>query len=194
MYLYIHGFNSSPASHKAELLRRYLAARGERCLVPHLSWVPDEAVDHLESLIGANTNDDIVLVGSSLGGYYAAYLAERYQCKAILINPAIRPYELLRDYIGRNRNMYTGLRYTLATHHVEQLCKYEVNALTSPQQLLLLLQTGDELLDYRQALIKYQASPSIVIEGGSHGFDGFEKVMDHVINFGGKNITGIADY
>ena len=98
MIVYLHGFNSSPASSKARQLRDYMAGRGRLAefYCPTLAYSPRAAVDQIESALAEHASDAVTLVGSSLGGFYATYLAEKYGWKAILVNPAVHAHRLLR--------------------------------------------------------------------------------------------------
>ena len=196
MLLYIHGFNSSPASFKASLLKQYVAARQlSDCLsIPLLSCVPDKAMTQLKTVIESSPSyklhqggQQLCLIGSSLGGYYATWLAEHYDCRAVLVNPAVRPYHLLDNYLGKNVNYYTGESYELTAEHIEQLRLLEVNKISKPDRYLLMLQTGDDILDYKLAIEKYPAVPSIVEEGGGHEFMGFDRHLETVLAFCGIN-------
>ena len=177
--LYLHGFNSSPESHKASLMLAHMtqAGLGDRIDIPAIPAIPSEAVSilqlHAERILERH---DLSLVGSSLGGFYATWLAEQYHCPAVLINPAVRPHELLRKYLGENRNYYTDERWTLDESHIELFRKLYVETLSRPERYLLMLQTGDLTLDYRDALEKYRGCTAIVEQGGSHEFTGFESV------------------
>src|SRR4051812_47602038 len=108
MLVYIHGFNSSPASAKARLLRERFEALGcgSEFSAPALSHRPAEAAALLDDV--AARYPDAALVGSSLGGYYATWLAQRHGLKAVLVNPAVRPHELLRQALGVQKNLHTG--------------------------------------------------------------------------------------
>ena len=115
MLIYIHGFNSSPASFKANLLKKYVAKKhiSDRLHVPFVPANPLQAIDTLKTLVEKNIVEKrlqercpVCLIGSSLGGYYATWLAEQYDCRAVLVNPAVRPYELFEDYLGTNTNLY----------------------------------------------------------------------------------------
>ena len=181
--IYLHGFNSSPASYKAQILQTALAKAGITCLVPALAPFPLIAVSSVETIIEKHDSQQIVLVGSSLGGYYAFYLAEKYGLRAVLLNPAIRPYELLRTYLGSNENLHTHDRYELTREHLDQLYTMDIAKPAYPQNYLLLVQTGDDVLDYQQAVKKFDSSPQVIINGGSHGFEGFENVVDGIISF-----------
>lgn len=196
MLIYIHGFNSSPDSFKAHLLKKYVeSAHMKDCLyVPFVAPDPLVATDMLTHLMETHVNaaqagkgSPVCLIGSSLGGYYATWLAERYDCRAVLVNPAVRPYELFEDYLGTNTNLYTGEKYELTPDHINQLRELEVDSITKPDRYLLLLQTGDEVLDYKLAMDKYAAVPSIVEEGGAHEFMGFDRHLETVLAFCGIN-------
>ena len=184
MIVYIHGFNSSPASFKARLLRERLAAlgRADEFVAPALPHSPAAAAQLLEGL--ARQPPQAVLVGSSLGGYYATWLAEKCGLRAVLVNPAVRPYELLAGYVGPQKNLHTAEDYDFTAQHVDELRALEIDAIT-PQRYLLMVETGDEVLDYRRAVEKYRGAQQLVIEGGDHGFSDFANHLDKVLAFAG---------
>jgi predicted esterase YcpF (UPF0227 family) len=124
------------------------------------------------------------LIGSSLGGYYATWLAERHDMRAALVNPAVRPYELLGLALGMQTNLYTGVRYELTSSHIDELREYEAAAI-QPNRYLLLVSTGDEVLDYTQAVEKYRGSEQVIEHGGDHGFSDFERHLGRVLAFCG---------
>ena len=128
MLIYIHGFNSSPESFKASQLQKFAAANNiaDRILIPEIPFQPSEAISQLEELVNKNVNCagktcPVCLVGSSLGGYYATWLAEQYDCRVVLVNPAVKPYDLFDEYLGFNTNYYTGEEYELTMDHIQQL-------------------------------------------------------------------------
>ena len=184
MLIYIHGFNSAPASFKARLVGERMRALGRESeyFVPALPHRPAEAMallcDAIEQHPGA------VLIGSSLGGFYATWLAEHYALRAVLVNPAVRPYELLRGTLGPQKNLYTGAGYELTAQHLEELKVLEVVTIT-PERYLLLTHTGDEVLDYRLAVEKYHGARQWVIPGGDHSFGDFGAYLDTVLAFAG---------
>ena len=184
MLLYIHGFNSSPLSSKAQLVKRRLEAlgRGAEYLAPALPHSPREAAQLLDSL--ASRHPGAALVGSSLGGYYATWLAERHALKAVLLNPAVRPYELLERHLGAQRNLHTGEAYEFNRGHVEELRALEVERIT-PERYLLVTATGDETLDYRQGVERYRGCRQVVIEGGDHSLTDFADHLGLVLEFCG---------
>jgi uncharacterized protein len=180
--IYIHGFNSSPASFKARVLQEALAARAPAIsfVAPALPHAPAAAARLLDELAAAHPQS--LLAGSSLGGYYATWLAERHGLRAVLINPAVRPYELLAGHAGRQKNFHTGEEYEFTPAHVDELRALEVEAIT-PQRYLLMVETGDEVLDYRHAVTRYRGARHCVIAGGDHGFSDFAGYLDVVWRF-----------
>lgn len=185
LIIYIHGFNSSPDSFKASCFVEWMAeaGRSDEVLVPALPHWPQLAIRQLEQLVEEHAGRDITLVGSSLGGYYSTWLVEKYGLRAILINPAVRPYELLAEMLGEQGNFYTDERYELTSEHLGQLLAVNCRALKDPARYLLLTQTADETLDYREAVEKFADSPMLVQQGGSHGFDQFEQVIPSLLAF-----------
>jgi len=128
MLLYIHGFNSAPASHKARLLKQRLEAmgRGNELTCPALPDRPAYAMAMLEEQLSRVQPAEVTLVGSSLGGFYATYLAEKIGVRAVLVNPAVEPYLGLQAYLGPQKNIYTGATYELTHRHLEELLVLDV--------------------------------------------------------------------
>ena len=180
MLIYIHGFNSSPASAKARLVKARLEAlgRGAEFVAPAVPPSPAQAADVLDAL--ALRHRGAALLGSSLGGYYATWLAEKHAMKAVLLNPAVRPYELLAPMVGLQKRFHTGEEYVFTTEHVSELRALEVERIT-PSQYLLIVTMGDEVLDYRWAVERYRGCRQIVIEGGDHGLSDFGNYLDAVL-------------
>ena len=186
MLIYVHGFNSSASSYKANLVRERMEALGRAAefACPALDPRPQRAMAQIETLIDGAGKSRISLVGSSLGGYYATHLAEKHGVRAALLNPAVRPYERLREVLGPQRNLYTGAEYEFTAQHVRELEALEVPRITSGRYLLVVT-TGDEVLDYRAAVAKYAGCEQVVIDGGDHGFSGFADYLDPVLGFCG---------
>jgi uncharacterized protein len=186
MLIYLHGFNSSPGSHKAQLLKRSIRARGlcDHYCCPVLPDVPDRAIAAIEAEIVRHPRESITLVGSSLGGFYATYLAERHDLRAVLINPAVHPHVGLRSYLGVQRNLHTHQRYELTEEHLRQWEKLYRNHVRG-ERYLLLVETGDEVLDYREAVEKYRGARQIVIAGGDHSLASFPEHIPLLLHFAG---------
>jgi uncharacterized protein len=185
--IYVHGFNSSAASFKADLLRAKLASLGlAPCFdCPSLPHRPAQAMQVLERLLARRGPHDTVLVGSSLGGFYATYLVEQHGCKAVLVNPGVNAHQGLRAYLGPQKNLYTGEEYELTEQHLTELGALYVPRLRRLGNYLLLVQTGDEVLDYGEAVARYQGAEQIVIAGGDHAFRDFENYLDKILAFTG---------
>jgi predicted esterase YcpF (UPF0227 family) len=186
--IYLHGFNSSPDSYKSRALHAYMGEKGllDQLISPALPPVPEDAIRMLVDLYESNRqHGDVAVAGSSLGGFYATCLAEQFSCKAVLINPAVRPHELLKKYLGENTNYYTSEHWILDETHIKQLRELDVDTITHPERYLLMLQKGDETLDYQQALRKYNDCPRVLEEGGDHSFAGFENHIADILKFCG---------
>jgi predicted esterase YcpF (UPF0227 family) len=183
--LYIHGLNSSPASLKASLLRRAMQQLGlqEQLRVPALHHHPRQAIVQLETLVAELGRP--VLVGSSLGGYYATYLAQRHGLPALLINPAVHPHLRFDGYLGPQKNFYSDETWDLTTDHIDALAELAVADLQQPARYQVWLQTGDETLDYRDAQAYYRACALRIQAGGDHGFQGFADRLPMLFAFAG---------
>ncbi|KFZ36022.1 esterase [Shewanella mangrovi] len=187
MLLYIHGFNSSPQSDKAELTKAYLAQHfpDTKIDIPQLPSNPAAAIALLTERVemAVANGEALRFIGSSLGGYMASYLAEKYGGKAVLVNPAVKPYELFNDYLGEQTNPYTGEVYQLLPEHQQQLYAFDTQVIFNPDRFFVLLQTGDEVLDYQQALNKYHCCKMLVEVGGNHSFVGYGDKLAEVCRF-----------
>jgi predicted esterase YcpF (UPF0227 family) len=188
--LYIHGFNSSPLSIKAELTRQYFLKNSPEVdfYCPQLVSNPKEAIEQLEQIIqSSQTNSSWYLMGSSLGGYYASYLSEKYDLPSVLINPAIKPFELLKDYFGEQVNPYTEEVYQVTREYMVELKAIEPIAPSFDGQkknnYLVMVQTDDEVLNYQEAVEKYQHCRLIVEQGGDHSFVDFEQHLPTIAGF-----------
>jgi len=196
MLLYLHGFNSSPASVKAQQVRRRLEARGLGAALhtPALPHRPREAAALIDDWLARHPG--AAVAGSSLGGYYATWAAERHGARAVLVNPAVRPYVLLEAALGVQRNLHTGAEYEFTREHLAQLAALEVAAISRPERYFLMVETGDEVLDYREAVARYRGCRQLVVDGGDHSFASFERHLDALIEFCGMapgSLPGAAE-
>jgi len=185
MIVYIHGFNSSPASHKASQLRKRLAelGRGAEFVCPALPHFPKQAMALLEREIARMPAQEVTLVGSSLGGFYATSLTEKTGARSVLVNPAITPQVGLRAYLGQQKNLYSGEEYVLTEEHLAQLADLRVRKPVRLDRYLLMHTTGDELLDWRTAVDQYRGCRQVIVRGSDHGFREFGDYLDIVLEF-----------
>jgi hypothetical protein len=198
--VYLHGFRSSPLSVKATQLASAVgalpAAIRPRLFVPTLHHRPATAIGDVAALIdrevGTAGLPALTLVGSSLGGYYATALAERYGVRAVLINPAVRPYDDLQPYVGTQQNLYTGESFEVTAAHFAELRALAVSRVTRPERYLLLVQSGDEVLDYREAVALYRGAWQYVEGGGDHSFQGFVAQIPVILRFAGALSGGFG--
>jgi len=186
MVIYIHGFGSSGFGGKATEFRKYFKSIGEDFIAPTLSYVPKLAVETLKELI-ASYHGDVYLIGSSLGGYYAAYLSQFPEVKkVVLINPATKPTQTLQRYIGDAPNYFDNSTFKWTKEHLEMLKEYDYQPPANSQELekfLLLLQKGDEVLDYKDAQDKFDGAKLIIEEGGNHSFDKIDRHFERIRAF-----------
>ena len=181
MVIYIHGFGGSGEGSKAKAFREYFKSIEEPFIAPSLSYVPELAIRTLEELI-ESYHRDVKLIGSSMGGYYTMYLAQKYHLQAVLINPSINPHSTLERALGDAPNFYDESHYAWNDTHIEMLKTYRTRP-THPGNFMLLVQKGDELLDYREALEYLPDVKTVVEEGGSHSFDGVERYFENIREF-----------
>ena len=185
--LYLHGFLSSPLSKKAQQLSTYFDQHlpAAKLSIPTLAFEPKIAIKQAQDELAElhSQYDNVFIIGSSLGGFYATYLAETTGTKAVLINPAVRPFDLFANYLGPNTHFYTGVVHELTMEHIEQLKALDSPCIKQPEQLFLLLQTGDETLDYRQAANLYRSCSSWLEGNGNHSFERFLERMPMILTW-----------
>lgn len=183
MIIYIHGFGGSGQGSKAKVFREYFRSIGEDFIAPSLSYVPHLAIETLEELI-ESYHGEVYLIGSSLGGYYATYLSQMKQVKkVVLLNPAVNPSHTLARAIGNAPNFYDESYYKWEENHLGMLEQYICKNINYDNSFLLMLQKGDELLDYNEAVQKYDGAKQIVEEGGNHSFVGIENQFETIREF-----------
>jgi predicted esterase YcpF (UPF0227 family) len=187
--IYLHGFNSAPQTVKGQMLARAAAelAHPPRFHLPRLHHRPAQAMRDVCAWIDreAPAGRDLALIGSSLGGFYATFLAENYGALAVLINPAIRPQDDLRPFLGWQRNLYTNEEYEVTPAHFAELAAFKVPRITRPERYFLLARTGDEILDWREAAAFYAGAYQYIAGGGDHGWTDFGAEVASVLRFAG---------
>lgn len=182
--LYLHGFRSSPRSHKARVVQGRMQALGRAhdLICPQLPASPKEAMD-LALTLAERHAERLAIVGSSLGGFYATYLAERFGCRAALINPAVDPLKDLEKHVGVTTAWHSDEPFEFKRDYIDELAGLKVERITQPERYYLLAATGDEVLDYRDMTAHYAGARRHVIQGGDHAVSDFERYVDDVLAF-----------
>ncbi|MFK8019652.1 MAG: YqiA/YcfP family alpha/beta fold hydrolase [Pseudomonadales bacterium] len=186
LVLYVHGFQSSPQSAKAQQCKKYLQRSSPELefLAPQIPSYPLQAIRLLKAIIERNAGRRVVLLGSSLGGYYALHLAQHFGLRAALINPSIYPFKTIAQYLGPQINPYTNEQFTLQERHISELQNMQVRLQADEyQNFLLLLQTGDETLDFTEASAYLCGARAIIEYGGNHSFVGFNRWLPEIMAF-----------
>lgn len=187
--LYLHGFTSGPQSRKVQALATRMAALGlaDRLTCPQLPASPAAAIALADDLLARKlgAGETATLVGSSLGGFYATWLAEKHGLKAVLVNPAVVAAIELERYLGPQTWLYTGEPFEFTRQHIAELRALEVPRLADPARYWLLAETGDEVLDHRQAVARYAGARQTVLPGGDHSFTRWDDYLDAILAYAG---------
>lgn len=191
MILYLHGFRSSPQSYKAQLLSHAMAERGlaQQWICPQLPASPAAAIGMANHVItqaqgrGADIRRELVLIGSSLGGYYATFLAEHWKCRAVLLNPAVYPARSLAAQVGEHTQYHSDAPFVFRPEYVDELADFATGKPAHPQRYFLLACKGDEVLDWQDMADWYAGSQGRILEGGDHGISDFQRWLPEVLDF-----------
>lgn len=189
--LYLHGFNSSSQSKKALQTQHWLAVNAPEVefVCPDLPPFADQAFAIIESVVKACKDKKMVVIGSSMGGFYATCLIERYNMPGVLINPAVSPARGLNSWIGENKNYITGEKWVFEKRHVIEFEMLDPLVIRQSKNYMVLLQTADEILDYRDAQTRYQGARLVIEEGGDHSFMHYEQHLPDIYEFLMMGIT-----
>lgn len=191
MILYLHGFRSSPQSAKAQMLGQAMHDRGldNSWLCPQLPASPAQAMALVHGLIesarkqGLQPGRDLTVIGSSLGGYYAAHLAQRWDCRAVLLNPVVHAARDLATQVGEHTQFHSEEPFVFLPEYVDELAGLAVDRPSRPERYFLLAATGDEVLDWREMARRYAGCASRIICGSDHGISDFGRWLPEVIAF-----------
>ncbi|MEA2047479.1 MAG: YqiA/YcfP family alpha/beta fold hydrolase [Campylobacterota bacterium] len=175
--LYIHGFASCGEGNKSLTLQSYFGQ--EDVLTIDLPPSPKDAIEKLEALIDSFKVE--LLIGSSLGGFYATYLAEKYQLKSVLVNPSTQPWETLSPYVGWQKRYCDEEVFEFKARYLEDL--KTLQTIPKRGKYLVLLQSEDEVLDYAKAQSFYNEHKIIVEYGGNHRFENIDDYLSMIANF-----------
>jgi len=184
MLIYLHGFRSSPRSAKASLLAERMRTLGRAAdfVCPQLPPSPFAALELVKKLAPQPRD---TLVGSSLGGFYATWLAEKTGARCVLLNPAVDPADGLQRYVGVQKMFHSDEPFEFKDEHVAELRALTVGAITFPARYFLIAAKGDELLDWRDMVAHYPGARHKVLEGSDHGLADFPDYLDEVLEFAG---------
>ena len=151
--------------------------------VPELHHRPARAFDTVLATCAKHRPEELTLVGSSLGGFYATIAAERLGCRAALLNPAVHPDRHFDRYLGPQRNLYTGEEFVLTEDHVNELRALDIARITKPERYWLFVETADEVLDYRDAVAFYEGALHTVVTGGDHTLVSFPEHIPDLVDW-----------
>ena len=194
LFVYLHGFKSSPLSNKAQLTKTAIEQRiqlGEQITwyCPQLPASPREAIEMVRDHIGGQTFSTLSLMGSSLGGYYATHLAEKFPSKVSLLNPAIEPARDLEKYIGEQKSWHQDEVFHFLPEYIQELQDIYVKDITQAERYFLLAAKGDEVLDWREMVSKYTGAHQLILEGGDHAISDYPNHLNQLMDFHFTSLT-----
>ena len=194
--LYLHGFRSSPASFKARLLAHAMTQQGlqQHWHCPQLPASPAQAMalcqQWVQTTFATNTaalqqavSNELVVIGSSLGGFYATCLAEQWKCRAVVLNPVVHAARDLATQVGKHTQYHDGGPFEFLPQHVDELAAMAWPQPQDPSRYYLLAATGDEVLDWREMQHWYAGSHGHIIQGSDHGISNFADWLPDVLAF-----------
>ena len=188
LLVYLHGFRSSPRSSKAIMTGEAVKALSNSInpiewYCPQLLASPKESMDMVTTHIDQSKADRMVVIGSSLGGFYANYLAEKYGCKAVALNPAVWAARELAPHVGMMTSYDSDEPFDFRSEYIDELRALQVDAITDPQRYFLIAAKGDELLDWREMEAFYPDARQLILEGSDHGIADYEYHLPQVLDF-----------
>jgi predicted esterase YcpF (UPF0227 family) len=191
MILYLHGFRSSPQSFKTSLLAQRMQAlgRGDEYVCPQLPASPRAAAAVACDIAQSVAPQELTLIGSSLGGYYATWLAEKIGCRAVLLNPAVHAARDLAGQVGMKTQYHSNQPFEFKTEYIDELEALAVGRITQPERYFLIAASGDELLDWREMVAHFPQARQHVIQGSDHGLSDFAAYADMVLAFCGIGVA-----
>ena len=182
--LYLHGFASSSNSNKAKVLRDYISKnyKSAEIIIPDLNNNFKLAVSQIHELINS-AKYPIIFMGSSLGGYYASYFSTKLKTKSVLINPAIPPLKDFEMYLGENENYSTGEKFMITPEDIIYIRKMSYKKYANTENTYVLLESGDEVLNYKETAKYFSSSYLDIIYGGSHSYESLDEKLKNIVNF-----------
>lgn len=194
LFVYLHGFKSSPLSTKAQLTKAAIEERiqaGESIAwyCPQLPPSPRQAIQMVKEHIEKQTFSTLSFMGSSLGGYYATYLGELFESKVSLLNPAIEPARDLEKYIGEQKSWHQDEVFHFLPEYIDELQEIYVEKITQADRYFLLAAKGDEVLDWREMVAKYPDAHQLILEGGDHAISDYPNHLNQLMEFHFRSLT-----
>lgn len=188
LLVYLHGFRSSPRSSKAVMTGeavKKLSKADDRFewFCPQLLASPKESMNLVVNHIDSSNHDRLVVIGSSLGGFYTNYLAEKYGCKAVVLNPAVRAARELAPHVGMMTSYDSDEPFDFRREYIDELQALQIEKISDPRRYFLIAAKGDELLDWREMVDFYLGAKQLVLEGSDHGIADYADHLPQVIDF-----------
>ena len=184
--LYLHGFRSSPQSTKAQMMAARVQAdhKKVRWWCPQLPPSPREAMALIQRGTADWPADQMAVVGSSLGGFYATALAQQRGCRAVVLNPAVDPARDLAAHIGEQTAWHDPAEhFFFRPEYIDELRALQTGPLTHPERTFAVIAKGDELLDWREMTARYASARIRLLEGSDHALSDFDDHIDAVQEF-----------
>ena len=183
--LYLHGFRSSPHSTKARQVAAWIAEHRPDVVwsCPQLPPSPREAIELIETLIASWPRKGMAVIGSSLGGFYAAVVAQRHGCPAVLLNPAPHPARDLAKYVGELTAWHSDEAFFFRPEFVDELRAMELVRLAHAERCLAIIAKGDEVLDWREMLAFVAGAQVELLDTGDHALSDFASHLPKVMQF-----------
>lgn len=182
--IYLHGFNSSAESKKSKILESFL--KGEELISfesPNLDTSPSEAISQIEKIIKESSNR-VCLVGSSLGGLYATYVADKYDLRSVTINPVVRNHiSEMKDLVGSHKNYHTDEEYEFTMKDYSDLQELGLKKLKKPLNHFCLIKMSDEVLDHNVTFSYFSKSYLLSEKGGNHSYDDFFEKIPLILDY-----------
>ena len=182
--LYFHGFKSSSDSTKAKDLDKFISRRTRNTILitPNIHDNFHDAHDQIINLIESN-QPNIFFMGSSLGGYYASFFSQKYNKKAVLINPAIPPLKDFEMHLGKNKNYSNGNKFIITKNDIDYIRSLSYKKILKPKNLMILLESGDEILNYNDTSSYFSGSHIDILYGGDHSYSSFKEKFNKIQDF-----------
>jgi predicted esterase YcpF (UPF0227 family) len=188
LLVYLHGFRSSPRSSKAIKTGEAIKALSTpdhliKWYCPQLLASPKASMDMVTNYIDQSKADRIIVIGSSLGGFYANYLAEKYACKAVILNPAVRAARELAPHVGMMTAYDSDEPFDFRPEYIDELKALQVQRISDPRRYFLIAAKGDELLDWKEMSEFYQGAKQLILDGSDHGIADYSDHLPRVMEF-----------